>query len=196
MKTIHQHKRILLCLLLFFVVNISAQEKISLVPPDGWIESQRNEVMNTLYNKYSYSEKVLQEIEESGKNSIQLLGYYTNERKGLYRPNIQVILRPNSSENFETFQLEINKSLEGFSKMINGFAIREQPKKIIIGGKDAISIKFKGYHLTNDNKKSWFESKLIVIPAGHIFYQITLNQSPGDDFDKDFNKVIKSIKFE
>ena len=135
-------------------------------------------------------------MEENGNKSIQLIGYQTDKRKGLYRPNIQVILRPNSSKDIQNLKNDIDKSLVQFSKIIKDFKIVEQPEIIKIGDKHAVFMKFKGYNLTNENKKSKFETILIAIPVENIFYQITLNQSTDDNFNEDFEKVIKSIKFE
>ena len=196
MKTTPKNKELIYFLLLFFSVNFSAQQKISITPPNNWTEFQRDEVMNTIYNKYSYSDKIKKELEENGNKSIQLIGYQTDKRKGLYRPNIQVILRPNSSNDIQNLKNDIDKSLVQFSKIIKDFKIVEQPEIIKIGDKHAVFMKFKGYNLTNENKKSKFETILIAIPVENIFYQITLNQSTDDNFNEDFEKVIKSIKFE
>ena len=189
-------KKICIFITLIIYAKFSAQEKIHLTAPENWIEFQRDEVMNSIYNKYSFSEKILKEITENGKGSIQLLGYYTNDKKGLYRPNIQVILRPGIKTDIHVFKTEIEKSINGFSRIIKDFKIIEPMTIIKINGKDAISVKFTGYHLNAENKKSNFETLLIAIPVGEYFYQITFNQSPEDDFDKDFTSVLNSIKFE
>lgn len=177
-------------------LKISAQEKISLDPPENWIEFQRDEVMNSIYNKYSFSEKIVKELEENGNSSIQLLGFYTNEKKGIYRSNLQVLIRPNSAKNIEDLKLEIEKSLEEFAKVIREFKIVKAPIILKIDNKEAIIMKFKGYNLNNENKRSSFETTLIAVPTGNTFYQITLNQSTEDHLNAVFKKVIDSIKFQ
>lgn len=185
--------------LIFFVImslNISAQEKISLDPSEDWIEFQRDEVMNSIYNKYSFSEIIVKELQENGNSNIQLLGYYTNEKKGIYRSNLQVLIRPNSAKNIKDLKLEIEKSLEEFAKVIKEFKIVKEPTILKIDNKEAIIIKFKGYNLNNENKKSSFETTLIAVPTVNTFYQITLNQSTEDQLDVVFKMVIDSIKFQ
>ena len=63
MKTTPKNKELIYFLLLFFSVNFSAQQRISITPPNNWTEFQRDEVMNTIYNKYSYSDKIKKELE-------------------------------------------------------------------------------------------------------------------------------------
>ena len=189
-------KKICFFIAIIIYAKFSAQEQIHITAPENWIEFQRDEVMNSIYNKYSFSEKILKEITENGKSSIQLLGYYTNDKKGIYRPNIQVILRPGIKTNIGIFKIELEKSVQGFSKVVKDFKIIEPMSVIKINGKDAVSVKFTGYHLNAENKKSKFETLLIAIPEGEYFYQITFNQSPEDDFDSVFTSVINSIKFE
>ena len=191
-------KQKIVLLFFFTAINLTlfSQEKISLDPPQNWVEFQRSEVLNSIYHKYSFSDKVLKELEESGKGSIQLLGYYTDQKEGLYTPNIQVILRPNNNKGIADLKLDLEKSLEGFSKVIKGFVILEKPSVTIINDKEAISMKFKGYNTKNDEVDIYFETILIAIPSGNIFYQITLNQSTDDHFDEEFADVINSVKLE
>ena len=189
-------KLFVLIITLTLFQNISGQEKISIIPPNDWTEFQRNEVMNSIYNKLDFSEKIIKQIEETGSKSIQLLGYYANDFKGDYRPNIQIILRLGLYENFEQFKSDIDLSLEEFSKIINGFSVVDQPSIIKVKGKDAVFMKFKGYYLTKTNEELHFETILIAIPFENNFYQITLNQSIEDNFDEEFSKIIDSIKFD
>ena len=191
-------KQKIVLLFFFTAINLTlfSQEKISLDPPQNWVQFQRSEILNSIYHKYSFSDKVLKELEESGKGSIQLLSYYTNQKEGLYTPNIQVILRPNNNKGIADLKLDLEKSLEGFSKVIKGFVILEKPSVTIINDKEAISMKFKGYNTKNDEVDIYFETILIAIPSGNIFYQITLNQSIDDHFDQEFADVINSVKLD
>ncbi len=162
--------------------------------PRGWIQFQRNDVLNSFKTKFDFSDKMKQEI-LANATSKQLFGYAAPNKSGaLYRPNIQVLLIKNQTENFSQFKADIQNSLESFKTKISDFKIIDSLSEITIDGKKSLYAKITGYLPTKTGDKAQLISRIYAIPADKYFYQITMNDSEDYKCESDFKKVLASLR--
>ena len=188
-------KNFLFIFLLLVTSEVYSQDStFKIVFPEGWVQFQRNEVLNSVKNKFDLPEKVKEEL-LSSSTSTELFGYAAPTKPGtLYRPNIQVLLRRNPTQDDTQFRLSIEKSLEGFkSQIIWDFKIIDNPIEILIDGRKAVYTKVSGYHPTKTGDEVQVFSRIYAIPVGKYFYQITMNDSPDYNCEIDFQTVLRTI---
>ena len=187
-------KKIFLLFFLSISINLLySQNNFKIIPPKDWKEFQKSDIINSINHKYVLPEKTKQDIIKNNQ-SVQISRFGASSKKGTYSPNIQVLLRPNTTKSFSDFKKSLEISIKGFSNSIEDFKITDDFKEVKIGGKDGLMTKFEGNLKTNNGEKVFFRSILIAVPDNNTFYQITLNDTPSDSYDEDFKKVISSIE--
>lgn len=189
-------KRLFLCLFLSatYFFSFSQDSTFNIDFPNGWIQFQRNDVLNSVKDKFEFSDKMKEEI-LANATSKQLFGYAAPNKPGaLYRPNIQVLLIKNQTQNFAQFKTDIQYSLEAFKTKISDFKIIESLSEITIDGKKSLYAKITGYLPTKTGEKAQLVSRIYAIPADKYFYQITMNDSEDYNCESDFKKVIASLQ--
>ena len=163
--------------------------------PVGWIQFQRNDVLNSVKNKLEFSDKVREEILANATSS-QHYGYAAPNKTGsLYRPNIQVLLIKNHTQNFLQFKFMIEKSLEGFKDKISELKILDPVSEVMIDGKKSLYAKISGFLPTKTGDKAQLLSRIYAIPYTNYFYQITMNDSGDYSCEAEFKKVLESLMF-
>ncbi|RVU00859.1 hypothetical protein EOD41_09485 [Mucilaginibacter limnophilus] len=178
-------------------VIVFAQEKSFKIKfPENWIAFQRQNVVKSVNEKYELSDSLKKELMANNNGSVQLYGYTAPNRSGLlYRPNTQVLLRQNKTQNINQFKILIERSLEGFKGSIHDIKILTPLAITTVGGKQAVSVKISGYLATKDNQKAYFNSSIYAIPEGDAFYQITMNDTDDYNCEDQFKEVLASIEF-
>lgn len=162
--------------------------------PDNWVQFQRNDVLNSVKNKYELSDKTKEEI-LANSNSTQLYGYAAPSKPNtLYRPNIQVLLIKNQAQNFGQFKKGIEMSLEGFKTKISDLQILDSFHTVTIDNKQAVYGKISGFVMTKSGEKAQLITRIYAIPVGKFFYQLTLNDSGDYDCEEEYKKVVHSLK--
>lgn len=195
-KIVMNLKTFVLCLFLVTTqtFSFSQDSSFNIDFPRGWIQFQRNDVLNSVKNKFEFSDKMKEEI-LSNSTSKQLFGYAAPNKPGaLYRPNIQVLLIKSQTENFSQFKSDIQNSLEGFKTKISDLTIIDSVSEIIIDGKKSLYAKITGYLPTKTGDKAQLISRIYAIPSDKYFYQITMNDSNDYDCEADFKKVLESLQ--
>ena len=188
-------KKLIFCfLILTSTFSFSQDSSFNINFPQGWIQFQRNDVLNSVKNKFEFSDKVKEEI-LANKTSTQLYGYTAPNKAGtLYRPNIQVLLIKNQTQNFSQFKSSIEKSLEGFKNKIFDLEIINAVSEVMIDGKKSLYAKITGYLPTKSGDKAQLISRIYAIPSGKYFYQITMNDSGDYNCEDEFQKVLATLK--
>ncbi|HEX8278290.1 MAG TPA: hypothetical protein VF540_06325 [Segetibacter sp.] len=183
------------CLLLSAsTYSFSQDSTINIDFPTGWLQFQRSDVLNSVKNKLEFSDKVKEEI-LANATSTQLFGYAAPNKTGsLYRPNIQVLLIKNQTQNFSQFKFMIEKSLEGFKGKINDLKILSSVSEVTIDSKKSLYAKITGYLPTKTGDKAQLISRIYAIPSGKYFYQITMNDSGDYNCEDEFKKVLTTLK--
>lgn len=162
--------------------------------PENWIEFQRNDILKSIKNKYELPDKTKEQI-LAKSNSTQSYGYAAPNKPGtLYRPNIQVLLLKNQTQNFTQFKTGIEKSLDGFRTKISDLKIIDSFKTVSIDNLQAVYAKFTGFIPTKSGVNAQLISGIYAIPVGKFFYQLTLNDSGDYDCDAEYKKVIETLK--
>ncbi|MDO9376098.1 MAG: hypothetical protein V4725_14275 [Bacteroidota bacterium] len=189
-------KTIIPCLLLFTtpLFSFAQDSTFNIEFPTGWIQFQRDDVLNSVKSKFALSDKMKEEILANTK-SKQLLGYAAPAKAGaLYRPNIQVLLIKNGGQNFAQFKASIQNSLGAFKNQIGDFKIIDSVSEVVIGGRKAVYAKITGYLPTKTGEKATLISRIYAVPAEKYFYQVTMNDSADYDCEADFKTVLASLK--
>ncbi len=186
---------LLFCVILSTSMHAFAQDSTFNIDfPTGWIQFQRSDVLSSVKDKLEFSDKVKEEI-LANSTSTQLFGYAAPTKTGsLYRPNIQVLLIKNQTQNFSQFKFMIEKSLEGFKGKIGELKILEPVSEVTINGKKSLYTKITGYLPTKTGDKAQLLSRIYAIPSGKYFYQITMNDSGDYNCEDEFKKVFASLK--
>lgn len=188
-------KKIFVVLALFSIFQFgNAQTNFEIVPPKGWKSFGKTDIVKNLNSKYVLSDEKRDEIIKNN-TSIEIARFMTDSKDGTYSPNLQVLMRPNGTKNISELKVAVEKSLEGFKKVIGDFTITQPLKEIKVNGKDALIFKNEGYLKTSTDQKNYFRTTLLIIPNDKTFYQITLNDTKDDSYEKEFQNVINSIKF-
>ena len=198
MKTLRQI--IIKTFCFFFLISVSIlsfsqDSTFNINFPVGWIQFQRNDILNSVKNKLGFSDKVREEILANATSS-QLYGYAAPNKPGsLYRPNIQVLLIKNQTQNFSQFKFMIEKSLEGFKDKISELKILDSVSEVMIDGKKSLYAKISGYLPTKTGDKAQLLSRIYAIPSDNYFYQITMNDSGDYSCEAEFKKVLETLMF-
>src|SRR4030095_62425 len=189
-------KTLFLCLFFVttYIFSFSQDITFNIEFPNGWIQFQRNDVLNSVNTKFDFSDKMKEEI-LANANSKQLFGYAAPNKSGtLYRPNIQVILMKNQTQSFSQFKVDIQNSLESFKAKIGDFKIIDSLSEITIDGKKSLYAKITGYLPTKTGAKAQLISQIFAIPGDKYFYQLTMNDSEDYNCESDFKKVLASLQ--
>jgi hypothetical protein len=187
-------KKIILIVTLLLFQSIYSQTNFEIIPPKGWTNFTKSDIVKSLNQKYTIPESKKEEIIRN-KTSIEIARFMTNSKNGTYSPNIQVILRPNGTKNISEFKSAIEKSTESLKTVLGDFKVTKPLTQITVNGKDALIFKNEGFLKTITGEKNYFRTTLLLIPNGDTFYQITLNDTKTDSYEKEFNASIESIKF-
>lgn len=108
-------------------------------------------------------------------------------------PNIQVILRKNSANDTTQLLQEVELNMIHFQTLFKEFSIIDRPHVALVGGRHAIELKFAATTMRQNGVKAPFFSRMIIIPDGEVFYQVSMNDSPEYNCDKEFDNVLLSI---
>lgn len=195
-----------LIILLFSSINfvfgqekfISNQYGFSMQVPTGWIETTKSALTDNI-KKFELTDEALAKILKENNGSIVLAAWFKYDPKtkpGLI-PTIQIRLRPKPNVGFADFKRIVIQSLQGKSKIFEGYEIVGEPKEIQISGVSSVFVTSK-FDLKGPREQVLkVRSRTYAIPRKNFFIQANFTDGyEGDDCSAEFDKLVETINID
>jgi len=171
----------------------------SIDKPRTWVMWEMQEIKNN-FTKFDFTAKQKGDIMTNTNQAVLIFSFGRSNRikKGeTMVPLVQIYLRSNPETTFDGFEGAFTRSInEDVRPLFKEFEYLEQPSRIELDGKQAVSMLTKSKLLHNGTEVI-SRSRVIAVPKGSYFFQISFIDGDGDyDCQELFLKIIDSIDIE
>jgi len=169
----------------------------SIDKPKKWVLWEKQEIQNS-FTKFDFTKKEKGEILANNNRSVLVFSFARSKslKKGeTMIPLVQVYLMPNGDTTFDGFEKSFVQSVDkAVRPYFKEFEYLEKPNRIELDGKSAITMLNKT-KLLHNGKEVVSRSRVIAVPKGSYFFQISLTDGyQNDDCQELYSKIIDSIK--
>jgi hypothetical protein len=171
---------------------------VSLNKPKSWVDWDNPQIKSNI-EKFDFTDQERIEILKNHKGSI-LLFSFAKERKGTIGnsiiPIVQVYVRANSASSYSAFEKSMLKSLEFVKQYFQEFEYLDGPGTLEISGIKSFWV-YNRTKLIQNGREIVSKSKVIAVPRGHYFIQISFTDGyEKNDCQKLFAEILQSVKIE
>jgi hypothetical protein len=200
--------KMFLIILLILPLELSSQdfEKLrsdefgfSIDKPATWLLWEKQEIQNS-FTKFDFTKKEKGEILANNNRSVLVFSFARSKslKKGeTMIPLVQIYLLPQYDATFDDFEKSFVRSIdESVRPLFKEFEYLEKPSRIKLDGKPAVSMLTKT-KLLHNGIEVISKSRVIAVPKGSFFFQISLIDGYHDDDCQElYLKIIDSIKID
>ncbi len=171
---------------------------LTLEKPAGWIDNSNLDVIANL-EKYDLQETELKDLINSYQGSLTThiyMKYDPASYPGII-PTVQVNLRPNPNQEFNTFKTAIQHSMTAMANLLANFQVIQSLQELEIGGRKGVyflaSFDMKLPNGQIEKIRSW----TYAIPVGNYFYQLNFSDlSDKDDCASTYARLVETIRID